>query len=186
MRLLLIRHGESEANVAGIISDDPARPVGLTTRGEAQAQAVAEELRTIAFALAFASEFPRARQTAAIILAHHDCELRIDRRLNERRSGLDGLPTHLFREHVAPDPVHVRPPLGESFLEEMERLRAFLSDLEAMPAGANVLAVSHEDPIQAARAVAGLDPRVAAGARLANCGMVSLERQGGRWREQGR
>ena len=75
---------------------------------------------------------------------------------------------------------------GESFLEEMERLRALLSDLDAMPAGVNVLAVSHEDPIQAARVVAGLDPQVAVGARLANCGMVSLERQAGHWREHGR
>ena len=185
MRLLLVRHGESEANVAQIISDDPARPVALTARGEAQARAVAEELRTIEFALAFASELPRARQTAAIILTHHACDLRIDRRLNERRSGMDGLPTHLFHELVAPDPVHVRPRLGESFLEEIERLRAFLSDLDALPAGLNVLAVSHEDPIQAARAVAGLDPRVAVSARLANCAMVTLERRAGRWHEPG-
>ena len=58
MRLLLVRHGESEANVARIISDDPTRPVALTARGEAQARAVAEELRSIEFALAFASSFP--------------------------------------------------------------------------------------------------------------------------------
>ena len=183
MRLLLVRHGESQANVANIISDDPARPVALTARGEAQARAVAEELRTTEFALAFASEFPRARQTAAIILAHHACELRIDARLNERRSGMDGLPTRLFHRLVAPDPVHVRPPLGESFLEEIERLRAFLADLDTLPAGVNVLAVSHQDPILAARAVAGQDPWAVVGAGIANCGMVILERRAGSWHE---
>lgn len=185
MRLLLVRHGESEANVADFISDDPTRPVSLTAHGAAQARAVAEALRSTGFTHAFASELPRAQQTAAIILVHHACALRIDARLNERRSGMDGLPTRLFHQLIAPDPVHTRPPLGESFLEEMQRLHAFLTDLATLPPDAKVLAVSHEDPIRAARAVVGLDPALAVYVGIANCGVVTLERSADGWRESG-
>jgi broad specificity phosphatase PhoE len=68
MKVLLIRHGESEANVANRINDDPTRPVSLTERGRAQAEAAAESLRAARFTHAYASEFPRAQQTAKILL----------------------------------------------------------------------------------------------------------------------
>lgn len=69
------------------------------------------------------------------------------------------------------------------FLEEIERLRAFLADLDTIPAGVNVLAVSHQDPILAARAVAGQDPGAVVGASIANCGLVTFDRRAGRWHE---
>jgi broad specificity phosphatase PhoE len=49
--------------------------VSITERGRAQAGAAAEKLRAIRFTHAYASEFPRARQTAAILLRHHDLPL---------------------------------------------------------------------------------------------------------------
>jgi len=90
MKVILVRHGESEGNVRHEINDDPQRIVNLTERGRAQAAAAAEQLRDIAFTHAYASEFPRARQTAAILLQHHALRLNIDARLNERISGMDG------------------------------------------------------------------------------------------------
>ena len=108
MKITLIRHGESIANVGNFISDDPRKPVGLTERGKGQAQALAERLRSETFTHAYASEFPRAQQTAAILLQHHACPLHIDARLNERKSGMDGLPVHLFNDQVKRDPLHFK------------------------------------------------------------------------------
>jgi broad specificity phosphatase PhoE len=175
MRCYLMRHGESEANVGGFINDDPARPVALTPRGREQAAAAGARLREVAFTHAYASRFPRAQQTAALILAGRALPLDIDARLDERRSGLDGQPVAAFNGLVRPDPVRIKPPLGESFLEQMERVRAFLDEAAARHPDGVVLAVSHENPIQAAAALAGRDLEAAARGGLGNCEWVCLE-----------
>lgn len=179
VRVYFLRHGESESNVAGTVNDDPGRPVGLTPRGRRQAQAAAERLRGVAFSAVYCSEFPRARQTAEIVLAGlgrgDGLRLQVDSRLNERRSGMDGRPVEDFNGLVRSDPVHVRPERGESFLEQMRRLRAFLDDLAATQPGGVILAVSHENPILAATAVAGRDPAEAARGGLANCAWLALD-----------
>jgi alpha-ribazole phosphatase len=181
MKVVFIRHGESEANVADFINDDPRWPVKLTERGREQAAAVAELLRHSAFSHAFASEFPRAQQTAGIILQHHDLELAIDARLNERKSGMDGLPTCTFNDLVRPDPIRIRPPLGESFIEQTERVRAFLYGLEHFDAAARVLAVSHEYPLRSVLLIAGVDQKQAVRQHIPNCGTLTVVFRGGEW-----
>lgn len=174
MRIILVRHGESEGNVAHVINDNPQRIVNLTQKGRAQAAAAEEKLRAIRFTHAYASEFPRARQTAEILLRHQGCELRIDPRLNERRSGMDGLPVHVFHDFIQPDRLCLKPSGGESFLEQMERLRSFLDEIAARHAGATVLAVAHEDPILAALALRADDPGKTACGAIGNCEWVEL------------
>jgi broad specificity phosphatase PhoE len=174
MKIILVRHGESEGNVAHQINDDPQRVVNLTGRGRAQAAAASESLRGAGFTHAYASEFPRAQQTAAILLRHHDCKLTIDARLNERRSGMDGQHVDAFNDLVRGDPLHFKPPRGESFLEQMERVRSFLNEKHALHPDAVVLAVSHENPVLAAMALAGEDPGKAVLGSLANCESVEL------------
>ena len=117
MKITLIRHGESIASVGNFINDDPAKPVDLTNIGKAQAEARAQSLRGEVFSHAFASEFPRARQTAAILLQYQSCKLNIDARLNERKSGMDGMPVYAFNDQVKRDPLHFKTEKGESFIE---------------------------------------------------------------------
>ena len=175
MKLFLIRHGESEANVAGRINDDPSRQVNLTERGRAQAKAAAEKLHAVRFTRAYVSEFPRARQTAMILLRHHTCPLYIDARINERRTGMDWQPVEAFHGLVHPDPLHIRPKQGESFLEQMERLRSFLDEIAACRKDETVLAVSHENPILAAVALTVDDPVETARGSIGNCEWIELE-----------
>jgi len=174
MKVILIRHGESEANVAHRINDDPARPVNLTARGRAQAEAASDELRAVRFTCAYASEFPRAQQTANILLRHHDCPLLIDARINERKTGMDGLPVEAFHGLMLADPLHARAEHGESFLEQMERLRGFMDEIAGRHPDGTVLAVSHENPILAALALAAGDPERTACGRIANCAWVEM------------
>ena len=174
-RFLFIRHGESEGNVAGIINDDPAHDVNLTARGRLQASEAALLFAPQRFACAYASELARARQTAAILLDFHKCELRIDARINERKTGMDGLPVHRFHDQVCADRLNFKAPGGESFLEEMERVRGFLDAAAARHGVSTVLAVTHEDPIRAALALTISDLQSAATHPIENCGWVALD-----------
>ena len=170
----MVRHGESEANVADCINDDPARIVNLTPRGRAQAETASDSLRGVRFTHAYASEFPRTRQTAEILLRHHTCQLQIDERINERRSGMDGLPVHDFIAFIRPDPLRIKPQRGESFLEQMERIGSFLDEIAGRHLEGTVLAVSHENPILAAQALLADDPEQAVHGSIANCAWVEL------------
>lgn len=174
MKITLVRHGESVANVGNFISDDPRKAVGLSGKGIAQAEALALLLRTETFTHAYASEFPRAQQTAAILLQHHACPLHIDARLNERKSGMDGQPVHLFNDQVKRDPLNFKTALGESFVEQMERVRGFLDELAVRHPEGRILAVSHENPIVAALALTVEDASTVVLQGLENCGRLDL------------
>lgn len=175
MKIVLVRHGESEGNVKHEINDDPKRIVNLTAKGRAQAGAAAERLRAIRFTHAYVSEFPRAQQTAAILLQFHALPLHIDARLNERRSGMDGLPVHVFNDAADKDYLHYKPEHGESFLEQMARVRGFLDEIAVRHPDATVLAVSHENPIVAATALLAERPETVMRDSVMNCASVGLE-----------
>ena len=174
MKIIFVRHGQSAANVAHRLNDDPNQPVDLTALGREQAKAAAERLRGTQFCCAYASEFPRAQQTAAIMLRSFDCPLRIDARLNERISGMDGLHVDAFNDLVRPDPLHIKPERGESFLEQMQRVRSFMDEIAARHPDGVVLAVSHENPILAALALMTGNPEQAVRAKLENCEVVEI------------
>jgi broad specificity phosphatase PhoE len=174
MKIVLVRHGESVGNVARLINDDPLRQVNLTERGRAQAEATATALREVRFTHAYASEFPRARQTAAILLRHHALQLNIDARLNERRSGMDGQHVDAFNKLVAANPLYFKPSHGESFREQMERLRSFLDEIASLHADGCILAVSHENPIVAVLALLSDEPELEVHRHLDNCECVEV------------
>lgn len=181
LSVVFVRHGQSEANVARRISDDPQRKVDLTELGREQASLV--DPGTVD--LAFASEFHRARQTAEIILSGRSFS--VDARINERKSGMDGRPVSEFNELIVNDPVDFKPEGGESFREQMLRVKSFLDEMAMLHPGKRILAVSHENPILAALALTGMDPLEAALGSVANCRKVEIswpipgDRQAGRW-----
>lgn len=208
MRIYLMRHGESEANVAGVISDDPDKAYRLTPMGIAQAEVAAEELMDVPFTHIYVSEHQRTLETAQVLVgrwlnaaeekaakerknkkgedeaamqakattpAPDRYPISTDARLNERHSGMDGQPVSAFNNLVKPDPVHIKPEGGESFLEQMDRLRDFMDAVAVRHVDGTVLAVSHENPILAAQAVAGRSIEDAAWGDVANCAWVALE-----------
>ena len=174
MKLLLARHCQTDWN------REPARCQGwaeveLNEAGRAQARDLGRALEGRGVELIVTSHLVRARETAEIILAGRDVPLSIDARLNERRSGLDGQPAEAFNGLVRPDPVRIRPVNGESFLEQMARLQGFLDEVALRHRDGVVLAVSHENPILAAAALAGRDMEEAARGSLGNCEWLLLE-----------
>ncbi|MDU2544266.1 MAG: histidine phosphatase family protein [Klebsiella sp.] len=66
MKLWLVRHGETEANVAGLYSGHAPTP--LTPCGVAQARALGERLRAVPFDKVICSELARTARTADLLL----------------------------------------------------------------------------------------------------------------------
>lgn len=169
VRLVLVRHGESEWNAAGILQGHGGP--GLTARGHEQAAATARMLagdHPGALLLA-RSDLPRVVETAAPTEERLPVPLRVDKRLRE----IDvGSWSGLTREQAAAaDPadyaawvrgVDVAPGGGETFAELRGRVVDALTELvgeAAEQAGAHepatVLVFTHGGPIRVAVA-AGL------------------------------
>ena len=92
MRLLLIRHGQSEANAEGRLQGHLDSP--LSEQGRAQAQALARRLQGEGWQIAafYASDLRRAAETADILAAHLGLPVAYDARLREYDYGpLNGL-----------------------------------------------------------------------------------------------
>lgn len=164
--LVLVRHGESEANAERRLVGRADSP--LTARGLRQAAAtgrslaIAAEQADVAVAAVVSSPLARAVGTASIIAAA--CAerlgtappLQIDERAVELDYGaLDGAEV----AGVAPadwaawrsDP-HWRPPGGESLHEVAARFVSLLEELAAAATDDDVVVVSHVSPIKAGAA----------------------------------
>jgi broad specificity phosphatase PhoE len=150
--LILVRHGESAANAAGLLSG--RAPAPLTEHGRAQVAALAPELAGATRLIS--SPLGRARETAELLGL--DLPIEVDERWTEVDYGelegtsLSDLPSELWHRWRS-DPTF-RPPGGESLAEVGTRVRAACSDLFARSgSGAragDVVVVSHVSPIKAA------------------------------------
>jgi broad specificity phosphatase PhoE len=183
--LLLVRHGESEGNVAAAAAheagaeeiDVPARDpdVRLSDLGRQQAVAVGECLRRLdpgqrPEAVA-CSPYVRAHETARLAVETAGLELpeTVDERLRDRELGvLDrltgrGVEARYPEEHARrlwQGKFYHRPSGGESWADVVLRLRSWLSDADASLSGQRVLVVSHDVVIALLRYVCcGLDER---------------------------
>ena len=67
VRVILVRHGETEANKRGILQGQSEWP--LSARGRAQAAAAGRALRGRSFTRVYCSDLGRCRDTLAAILA---------------------------------------------------------------------------------------------------------------------
>lgn len=181
--LLLLRHGESEGNIAAAraaeadahVIDVPARDadVELTELGLEQAAALgsamagwpAEALPEVVVS----SSYRRARATAveACRAAGLDLDVTVDERLRDRELGvLDRLtsagvaarhPEEAERRAWHGKYYH-RPAGGESWVDVALRLRAWLREATDAWAGRRVLVVSHDVTVTLIRAICeGLD-----------------------------
>lgn len=173
--LILIRHGQSEANVrqkAGkrgdesLFTDDlvtvPDNSWRLTALGAAQAHSAGMHLQKEfpqGFDRYILSPFMRTRETAAN-LALPEAEWEENRIIRERSWGeIDGLSIREFEEKYPynallkkKDPIYWAPPAGESLAAVTEnRASNFLRGLSRDSSGARVLAVSHGEFITATR-----------------------------------
>ncbi|MGW1780144.1 histidine phosphatase family protein [Streptomyces sp. NPDC002143] len=184
MRLLLIRHGQTTANVDYLL--DTAVPgAGLTELGEQQAAALPQALAGEDIDALYASTLVRTRLTAAPLAAARGLDVLVRDGIREISAGdLEMLPGdsehgELYMRTVfawAAGDVDLRMPGGESGAEFLARYDGVVA--EAAASGARAVAlVSHGAAIRAwaAARVDGIDVPFAAAHRLVNTGTIVLE-----------
>lgn len=150
MRLWLVRHGETEANVAGLYSGHAPTP--LTERGIAQAQSLSGLLRNVPFDNVLCSELERARHTTQLILAEREVTVRVMPELNEMFFGDWEMRHHrdLAREDAenyavwCNDWQNATPTNGEGFQAFSQRVERFITQLADYKDSQNLLVVSHQ------------------------------------------
>jgi glucosyl-3-phosphoglycerate phosphatase len=169
VELLLVRHGESEGNVAATdarlagaeVIEVPARDadVNLSGTGQEQAKALGTALARIAEDLrpdaVVSSPYARALQTAEIAVetAGWHVKVRTDERLRDRELGILDRLTRLGVENRFPEEaerrewlgkMYYRPPGGESWADVALRLRSVLDELNNLGTGHRVMLVCHD------------------------------------------
>lgn len=187
MKLILARHGQTQANLDRVLDTlPPGYP--LTCEGRRQAVELADVLCAEPVVAVYASTALRARQTAAPVAARHglapteldgvqevflgDLEGRHDHEAHEMWSGI-------YRAWHSGYPDR-RVPGGESGTEVLDRYRASLTRLATMHDG-TVVVVSHGAAMRLAVATvaSNLDSDFAKDDYLPNARTVVLETDGG-------
>lgn len=141
--LLLVRHGESEANAAGRYAGQTDSP--LTDRGRAQAEAVADALADARIDRVVSSDLSRARDTATAIARRRGLDVEAIRELREVDMGeAAGKQFEDARQHPdwTPDGF-LRWPAGESLEEALGRALAVLDRLVRESPGRTICIVGH-------------------------------------------
>lgn len=159
-RFSIMRHGQSKANVRGIIvsriENDRRGDYGLSELGRQQALAAAQGCGLPGNTVICSSDFSRARQTAEIVRAHLGApEVVIAEALRERYFGdWEGSAAGNYAQVWAADetnPCHADRDV-EPTAAVLDRATAFIVDLERLHSGRDILLVSHGDTLQILRA----------------------------------
>lgn len=151
-----LRHGQSKANVAGLVISAPANGVdryGLTHKGEQQVKSSVSAFSGLdRHTLIFSSDFKRARETAGIaarVLSSRD-PVNITPKLRERFFGEFELgPDTIYQSVWEKDAGDAAPGNHvEPASDVLKRVLACISGIEAAQENKNILLVSHGDTLQ--------------------------------------
>ncbi len=151
MRLIIIRHGESQWNQIGRYQGQQDAP--LSDLGQRQAAALAERLKNEPLDAIFASPLQRANLTAQAVAKHHpDVPFITDAALLEISHGdWEGLMTHEVVEQYGDGlrewrqhPTRAQMPNGESFSNILKRVLDFRERLMHEYTDKNVLVSTHD------------------------------------------
>jgi len=154
--LILVRHGETEWNVAGRIQGHSDSR--LTARGAEQGRRAAERLAGLDISTVYASDLGRARETGEIIAAPHGLAVKTVQGLRERCYGaFEGRTAEEIRgetpdvfERWLGDRQGLAPPEGETQHELSERVMGALGEIAGAHPGETVVVATHGGPIKSA------------------------------------
>lgn len=147
----VMRHGQSESNVAGIIDCDGDHTNGLTALGKEQAQKAGETLKDKKIDFIVCSPFLRTKMTAEVVAKElGGIEIIEDERLKEFNLGVyDKRKIEDYLKEVGELrylKLDTRVEGGETHREMMNRAISAWMDLEKKYEGKNILIVTHGGP----------------------------------------
>ena len=143
MKLIIVRHGETEDNVAGITQGH--RPGKLTSLGLEQSKKLAERLKNKEIDVIFSSDLERAKQTTREITKFHPkVPVHYTKDIRERKLGvLEGRPQKIWLDPKKHNFHLHRPEGGESMVDVRKRAATFLEKLIKNYKNKTVLIISH-------------------------------------------
>ena len=149
MRVIAIRHGETEWNALGREQGQLDSP--LTARGIQQAEAIAGRLRRVSFAALYSSDLGRALHTAEIVAKATGARIEVDAGFRERHTGIfqgltkEQMAAQYPREYAAYrlDPYAYQVPGGESGQQRTERSVRLMNALADRHADETVVTITH-------------------------------------------
>jgi len=147
--IILVRHGETEANKEGIFRGRADFP--LNENGLRQAEALARELARFKVDFVISSPLSRALKTAQKIAESQSCPLRVDERFTNISLGKwEGVPHKVVAEKYPREyelwltqPEKLKIPGGETLSEVMTRSVAALVEYAETNSGRTFVVVSH-------------------------------------------
>jgi broad specificity phosphatase PhoE len=149
MNLYLVRHTETNYNVAGLSNSKPEVDVHLTKKGSQQAKELAKIMQSIPLDVVYTSCLSRTFETARYIVDGRDIPVLKDARLNDLNMGFEGRLVNEYHAALAEatDKWTVKFNDGESMDDVLRRVDEFLGYLRGL-AYSNVLIVSHATVLQ--------------------------------------
>lgn len=146
MKLILVRHGETEANQRCINQGHTCW--GLAETGKEQAKRVGNRLRSEPLDIIYVSDLQRTRETAEEITKHHPgVAVVYEPRIREINLGVfEGEPYGTVQKAAAAagiDPLEFQPEGGESLLQFRTRIQEFFTELREKHEDEAVLLVTH-------------------------------------------
>ncbi|MEK7181353.1 MAG: class I tRNA ligase family protein [Patescibacteria group bacterium] len=147
---LLMRHGESEAVLAGVIDSGEGK-YHVTNKGKEQVERAARDLSKSGVDLIFSSDVLRTKETANIVAKSLGAkEVVFDKRLREINMGvIDGKPVSEYAKILPTleSRFEAGPEGGESLKVLRTRLWDFIKETDNKYKNKKILIVSHEYPI---------------------------------------
>jgi broad specificity phosphatase PhoE len=155
---VLVRHGQTDYNVARCVNGDPSKPVHLTELGRAQARALEPSVARVAWGSAWHTRFPRTLETLDLLTPDGLPARHVIPELDDIDVGdLEGCTLDEYRAWKRERPRSEAFPGGESLDDAARRYARAFRSLLARPERC-VLVVCHEIPLRyALNAAAGSD-----------------------------
>lgn len=148
----VMRHGEAQHNLGGLISEVADAPDHLTEKGKEQVRESALAMKDSKIDLIIASPFLRTEETTEIVRETLDLPksaVVIDDRLHEMKLGKSGFKTWAEYHDKLPKVVEnfsFSYPQGESYEDVKKRIGQFIYEMEEKYKGKNILIVTHGGP----------------------------------------
>ncbi len=175
MKAILVRHGESDINVAGLLSHDIDNN-SLTERGKKQAERTAHQLAGLKIDRIISSPVKRAAETAEIISRIINVDVVYNDELKEIDLGMaNNHYVNEYRDDLYPN-AHIHGDLrNELGFESWDHLVKRMINAISSYSGNNVF-VSHSDPIRAAASYyLNIDENCSFGIDIKNASMTVID-----------
>jgi isoleucyl-tRNA synthetase len=159
-RYFVMRHGEAENNVNGVLNSDLRTGFHLTEKGKNQVRKSVKILKENNFDYIFSSPLLRTLETANLVKSELELSIPIvvDNRLREFGAGnFEGEKVKYYQSLFKREEEEFtkRPGSVESFNDVRKRVMNFLYEIDSKYANKKILIISHGDPVRAMNMTVG-------------------------------